>query len=441
MQQVAKEQPTGRTSAQNAKPFPVTKQQVWEAWKRVKANQGGAGIDEQSLADFEEKLADNLYKIWNRMASGSYHPQSVRRVNIPKPDGGIRPLGIPTVSDRVAQMVVKQELEGAMERVFHPDSYGYRPNKSAHDALRQARERCWRRAWVLDMDIKAYFDTIDHDLLMNAVRRHTSQKWILLYIERWLTASVIHPDGTEEAREVGTPQGGVISPLLANLYLHYAFDKWMEIHHPTIAFERYADDIVCHCTSEEQARDLWHMLKDRFTACNLTLHPEKTKIVYCKQTGRDGTYPNVSFDFLGYTFQPRSTRNRRGILFTGFNPAVSQKAAKAIRATIRDWRLARMSPYTMEYIAGKINATVRGWIDYYGAFFKSVLKDLLEVINEHLIRWMMRKYRRFRGHWIRSWRWLKKFARQNSGLFVHWEFLYGPPLCNSKRLHGKSRVS
>lgn len=441
MQRDARKQPRGRTSPQKAKPFPVTKRQVWEAWKRVKANQGGAGIDRQSIAEFEANLGDNLYKIWNRMASGSYHPKPVRRVNIPKPDGGVRPLGIPTVADRVAQMVVKQELEPVLEREFHPDSYGYRPNKSAHAALRQTRMRCWHRAWVLDMDIKAYFDTIDHELLMKAVRRHTDQKWVLLYIERWLTAPVIHPDGTEEARDVGTPQGGVISPLLANLFLHYAFDKWMALNYPQIPFERYADDIVCHCTSEEQARDLWQVLKDRFAACHLTLHPDKTRIVYCKQTRRNGTYPNVSFDFLGYTFRPRMTMSREGRIFLGFNPAVSRKAAKAIRETIRSWGLARMSPRPMEYIAGKINATVRGWIDYYGAFFKSELKRLFRSINQHLIRWMMRKYKRFRGHWRRSWRWLDKFARQNSGLFVHWEFLYGPPLLNSKRLHGKSRVS
>ncbi len=437
MQQGARKQPRGRTSAQQAKPFPVTKRQVWDAWKRVKANQGGAGIDEQSIADFEENLADNLYKIWNRMASGSYYPKPVRRVNIPKPGGGIRPLGIPTVADRVAQMVVKQALELVLEREFHPDSYGYRPNKSAHDALRQTRMRCWKWAWVLDMDIKLYFDTIDHALLMKAVRRHTDQKWVLLYIERWLTAPVIHPDGTEAARDVGTPQGGVISPLLANLFLHYSFDKWMERNYPQIPFERYADDIVCHCTSEAQARELWQVLKGRFTACNLMLHPEKTRIVYCKATGCEGTYADVSFDFLGYTFRPRKTKGRGGKIFLGFNPAISRKAAKAIRETIHSWGLARMSPLSMEQIAGRINAVVRGWITYYGAFFKSELSKVLLSIDEHLIRWMMRKYKRFRGHWRRSWRWVRKIARQNSGLFVHWTFLYGSPLFNSKRLHGK----
>ncbi len=407
----------------------------------MKANQGGAGIDQQSIADIEENLADNLYKIWNRMASGSYHPKPVRRVNIPKSDGGVRPLGIPTVADRVAQMVVKQVLEPELERVFHPDSYGYRPNKSAHAALRQTRRRCWERAWVLDMDIKSYFDTIDHALLMKAVRRHTDQKWVLLYIERWLTAPVIHPDGTEAARDIGTPQGGVISPLLANLFLHYSFDKWMERYYPQIPFERYADDIVCHCTSEEQAHELWQVLKGRFTACNLKLHPDKTRIVYCKSARREGTYPEISFDFLGYTFRPRMTMSRGGKIFLGFNPAISRKAAKAIRETIYSWGLARMSPFSMAHIASRINAVVRGWIAYYGVFFKSELKKVLRSIDQHLIRWMMRKYKHFRGHWRRSWRWLTRIARQNSGIFVHWAFLYGSPLFNSKRLHGKSRVS
>ena len=426
---------------QNAKPFPVTKRQVWEAWKRVKANQGGAGIDDQSIADFEARLADHLYKLWNRMASGSYHPKPVRRVEIPKASGGVRPLGIPTVADRVAQMVVKRVLEPELERVFHPDSYGYRPNKSAHDALRQTRKRCWQRDWVLDMDIKSYFDTINHALLMKAVRRHTGQKWVLLYIERWLKVPVVHPDGTEEPRAVGTPQGGVISPLLANLFLHYAFDEWMRRNCPSIPFERYADDIVCHCTTERQAQYLWKVLRARLEACKLTLHPDKTRIVYCKDKLRRGAYPNISFDFLGYTFRPRKTRSRDGRIFLGFNPALSRRAAKAIQQTIRSWRLTRHSTQPLARIAGMINATVRGWIAYYGAFHKSALRRPMECIDRHLIRWVMRKYKRFRGRWLRALRWLMRRARRDSGLFVHWTFLYGPPLLNSRRLYGKSRVS
>ena len=270
---------------------------------------------------------NNLYKIWNRMASGSYHPKPVKRVDIPKASGGTRPLGIPTVADRVAQMVVKRALEPALERVFHKDSYGYRPNKSAHQALDQARKRCWKRAWVLDLDIKSFFDTIDHDLLMRAVERHTTEKWMLLYIKRWLTASVVMPDGTEEARDRGTPQGGVISPLLANLFLHYAFDRWMEIYFPSIPFERYADDVVCHCVSERQARHLWNALARRFEQVGLKPHPVKTQIVYCKSSRRRGRHPNISFNFLGYTFRPRQAKDRRGQRFTGFSPAISNKAA------------------------------------------------------------------------------------------------------------------
>ena len=423
------------------KPFPVTKRKVWEAWNRVKANQGRAGIDGQSIADFEAKLEDNLYKLWNRMASGSYHPKPVRRVEIPKASGGTRPLGIPTVADRIAQMVAKMALEPALERVFHADSYGYRPNKSAHQALAQTRKRCWERAWVLDLDIKSFFDTIDHDLLMRAVRKHTDQKWVLLYIKRWLTASVVLPDGTEEARDRGTPQGGVISPLLANLFLHYAFDRWMEKCFPSIPFERYADDAVCHCVSKRQTRDLWDALARRFKQVGLTLHPVKTQIVYCKRSSRRGRYPNTSFDFLGYTFRPRGTKNRAGELFVGFNPAISNKAAQSIRQTIRSWRLPRSSPLQLADLAGRYNATVRGWINYYGAFRKSALYRSLKSIDYHLVRWAMRKYKRFRRKWRCAYWWITDWARRDPTLFAHWPWLYGPTLFVSRRPRRKSRVS
>ena len=277
------------------KPFPISKRQVWEAWKKVKANQGGAGIDGQTIEAFEAKVGDNLYKLWNRMASGSYHPPPVRRVEIPKADGGVRPLGVPTVEDRVAQTVVKEVLEPELEKHFHPDSYGYRPGKSAHQALGQARERCWRSDWVLDLDIRSFFDTLDHDLLLRAVRRHTEEKWVVLYIERWLKAPVVLPNGEVKERDRGTPQGGVASPLLANLFLHYVFDSWMERHYPTIRFERYADDIVCHCRSERQAHHLKGALTRRFEECGLELHREKTKIVYCQDSDRRGRCPVKSF--------------------------------------------------------------------------------------------------------------------------------------------------
>jgi group II intron reverse transcriptase/maturase len=269
-----------------AKPFSITKRQVWEAYKRVKANRGGAGVDGQTLLEFEEDLENNLYKLWNRLSSGSYQPPPVKRVEIPKADGGIRPLGIPTVADRIAQMVVKQVLEPALEKQFHPDSYGYRPGKSAHQAIWRARKRCWDNDWVVDLDIKGFFDNLDQTLLMRAVRHHTQDNWVVLYIERWLKAPVQLPDGTRQERTKGTPQGGVISPLLANLYLHYAFDLWMQRSYPSIRFERYADDAVCHCRTQAEAEHLKEALKRRFAECGLELHPEKTRVIYCKDDDR-----------------------------------------------------------------------------------------------------------------------------------------------------------
>lgn len=328
----------------NAKPFCISQRDVWAAYTRVKANHGAAGVDGQSIEQFEEDLQNNLYRLWNRLCSGSYFPPPVRRVDIPKGDGQKRPLGIPTVADRVAQMVVQRYLEPIVEPLFHNDSYGYRPGRSAHQALSVARQRCWQYDWVLDLDIKSFFETIDWELLLRAVRRHTECTWVLLYIERWLKAPVCMPDGTLAERNQGTPQGAVISPLLANLFLHYAFDRWMAEQHADIPFERYADDIICHCVSEVQARALRDALGQRLTQWYLELHPHKTTIVYCKDANRRGSYPEQRFDFLGYTFRPRSSKNRTGQLFVSFAPAVSAKAASAsvaggcISATIWLWK-------------------------------------------------------------------------------------------------------
>jgi group II intron reverse transcriptase/maturase len=328
------------TPVAETKPFDITKREVWEAYKRVKAKRGAAGVDGQSIAEFDRDLSKNLYRVWNRMASGCYFPPPVRRVDIPKGDGTTRPLGIPTVADRIAQMVVQHRFEPVLEPLFHTDSYGYRPGRSAHDALRVARQRCWRHDWVLDLDIKGFFDNIDHELLMRAVRRHTQCRWILLYIERWLKAPVQLPDGTLMQRDRGTPQGAVISPLLANLFLHYAFDRWMQRYHSEVPFERYADDIICHCVSEAAALDLKNALSARLGACRLALSPTKTRVVYCRDANRRGVYPTRQFDFLGYTFKPRQAMNRSGRLFTSFSPAVSDKAGKAMRTEIRSWGLA-----------------------------------------------------------------------------------------------------
>jgi len=408
-----------------AKPFPITKRQVWEAYKRVKANQGGAGVDGQTVQAFEERLEDNLYKLWNRMASGSYLPPPVKRVEIPKAGGGKRPLGIPTVSDRIAQMVVKQVLEPELERVFLPDSYGYRPGKSAHQAIKQARKRCWRNDWVIDLDIKGFFDNIDHNLMMRAVRYHIQDKWVLLYLERWLQAPVEFADGEQQKRTKGTPQGGVVSPLLANLFLHYAFDAWMKRHYPHIPFERYADDALCHCRTKNQAEHLKAALERRFADCGLELHPEKTKIVYCKDDDRRGDYSETSFDFLGFTFRPRRSKNRWGKYFINFSPAVSNKAAKAIRQEVRSWNLPCRSDKALDDLARMFNAKIRGWVNYYGAYYKSALYMTLRHIDRKLVLWATRKFKRLRHHKRRASHWLLRIAQRQTKLFAHWHLLYG----------------
>ena len=311
-----------------AKSYCISKKIVWEAYERVKANKGAAGVDEESIEEFEKNLKDNLYKLWNRMSSGSYFPPPVRIVEIPKGDGKMRKLGIPTVSDRIAQMVVKLYLEPGIDPHFHPDSYGYRPGKSAIAAVGVARERCWRQDYVIDLDIKGFFDNLDHELVMKAVRKHTDSKWMLLYIERWLKAPAQDGEGKLIHRTTGTPQGGVISPLLANLFLHYAFDEWMKRNYPQNPFERYADDAVVHCKTEAEANELRKVIEERLANCKLELHPEKTKIVYCKDDDRRKRYPNEKFDFLGYTFRARRSKNRRGKHFINFTPAVSNKAKR-----------------------------------------------------------------------------------------------------------------
>ena len=411
-----------------AKSFPITKHQVWEAYKQVKANHGGAGIDAQTLEKFDQDLSNNLYKLWNRMASGSYLPPPVKRVDIPKANGGTRPLGIPTVADRIAQTVVKQVLEPELEKYFHPDSYGYRPGRSAHQALAMARKRCWTYTWVLEFDIKGYFDNIDHDLLMRAVGKHTQEKWVLLYIERWLKTPVQLADGTLQPRDRGTPQGGVVSPLLANLFLHYTFDRWMQKHYPDIPFERYADDGLLHCRSKAQAEELKRVLQERFAACGLELHPLKTRVIYCKNYRCKEDYPDVSFDFLGFTFRPRGAKSKEGGLFTGFVPAISNKAAKALRQEVRGWGLQRRSDKNLDDLARMFNATIRGWIAYYGVFYRSALNSVWRHLNRKLVLWAARKYKHLRGHRRRAEQWLLHMAQKQPDLFAHWRLFYGTKL-------------
>ena len=407
------------------KSFCISKEIVWKAYKCVKANDGAPGYDGQTIEDFEKDLKNNLYKIWNRMSSGSYLPPPVLRVEIPKDDGRMRLLGIPSVLDRIAQTVVKLYLEPALERVFHPDSYGYRPNKSAIQAITKARKMCWQYDWLVDLDIKGFFDNIDHDLMMQAVRVHTDSKWILLYVERWMKAPVQLEDGTLVKSDKGTPQGGVISPLLANLFLHYAFDRWLSETFPNNPFERYADDAIVHCRTEKEAQTMMQAISERMGQCKLELHPEKTKIVYCKDDSRRGDAENTSFDFLSYTFRMRTARSKRGKLFNGFNPAISAKAAGRIRNEIRSWEVHRRSDLSIFDISRKYDAVLRGWIGYYCKFNKAVFNPILKQFNQILVNWANRKYKKLHNRKKRLFRWIKLMAKAYPKLFYHWSLGVG----------------
>ena len=401
--------------------FVISKRLVWEAWLRVKANKGAAGVDEESIQKFEANLSGSLYKVWNRMSSGSYIPPPVRAVEIPKKNGGSRILGVPTVADRVAQTVAYLALEHEVEPVFHPDSYGYRPRRSAHDALGTCRVRCWKYDWVIDLDLRAFFDTLDHSLVLKAVAHHTDQRWVLLYVERWLKAPLQLEDGSLKQRDRGSPQGSAISPVLANLFLHYALDMWMLREYPEIPFERYADDEILHCKTQQQAQMVLDAIVGRLAQVGLELNLDKTRIVYCKDANRKGSHEHEQFTFLGYTFRPRRARNGGGELFVSFCPAVSNEAANAMRHRIRRWRLKLRSGDSLADLAGQINPTVRGWINFYGRFYRSKLTSLLENINEHLTRWAMRKFKRLRGHPRRARRLLAAVAAREPALFAHWE--------------------
>ena len=404
------------------KSFEISKWVVWEAYRRVKANKGAAGVDEQSIEEFEQDLSGNLYKLWNRLSSGSYFPPPVRAVEIPKRGkGGSRILGVPTVADRVAQTVVRLYLEPKVEPLFHSDSYGYRPGKSALDAVATCRQRCWKFDWVIDLDLRSFFETLDHDLALKAVSKHTDQRWILLYVERWLKAPLQSVDGTLVQRNRGTPQGSAISPLIANLFLHYAFDLWMVREFPDCPFERYADDGVIHCRSEAEARKVLAALVERMAQVGLELHPDKTRIVYCKDTGRKRSYEHEQFTFLGYTFRPRSARSRYG-RFISFLPAASNDAVKRLRTEIKRWRLHLHSDRSLADIAARINPIVRGWMNYYGRFVPSALYTAFRQINDYLHRWAKRKYKRLRYSRQRQRAWLKTVAKREPTLFAHWKF-------------------
>jgi len=404
----------------------IPKQLMWDAWLKVKDKGGAAGADDVSIEQFEEGLKDNLYRLWNRMSSGSYFPGPVRAVDIPK-KGGTRRLGIPNVVDRVAQTAAAMALEPSLEKVFHEDSYGYRRGRAPLDAVAVCRERCWRYDWILDLDIKSFFDSVPWDLMLRAVARHTDQKWVLMYVERWLEAPMRMADGTLVPRAKGTPQGSPISPPLANLFLHYAVDLWMVREFPGVPFERFADDAVIHCVSERQARQVREALARRLVEVGLVLHPDKTTIVYCKDSNRRGAYEHVSFVFCGYAFRPRKTSNkRRGVAFTGFLPAVSPGKLSEMSQRAASWRLHRRVNLTLDDLARGVNPVLRGWLAYYAAFYPDAVTPPCHRIDLHLVRWARWKYKRLQRSGRRARTWLRGVRVREPELFVHWRYCTPP---------------
>ena len=408
------------------KPYSIPKSLVWKAYQCVKANKGSAGVDLESIEKFESRLSNNLYKLWNRLSSGSYFPPAVKGVPIPKKTGGVRMLGVPTVADRIAQTVVKIVLEPMLEPLFYRDSHGYRPGYSALNAISVVRRRNWEYDWVIEFDIKGLFDNIDHDLLLRAVRKHCQIPWVLLYIERWLKAPMQDESGCLMERHRGTPQGGVVSPLLANLFLHYAFDRWVTQNLCSVRFCRYADDGVVHCKSLSQARMVLRRIGERFRQCGLELHPEKTRIVYCKDINRREAYPVIGFTFLGYTFRPRKALDKYGQVYENFSPAVSRDALHMMKQTIRNWHIQLKCDKELGDLSNMFNPVVRGWLNYYSRFHGSAMAPVWKHMNVYLTRWLMRKYKHLSWHKTRARKLLGKLAAATPKAFAHWEVGYAP---------------
>jgi group II intron reverse transcriptase/maturase len=402
----------------------IPKQLIWAAWIKVKSNGGAAGADGVTIERFEARLADNLYRLWNRMSSGSYFPGPVRAVEIPK-KGGTRVLGIPNVIDRVAQTAAVLVVEPNVEKVFHDDSYGYRPGRSPIDAVRVCRQRCFQRDWVVDLDVKAFFDSVPWDLMLKAVARHTDHLWVLLYVERWLKAPMLMPDGTLTQRVKGTPQGGPISPLIANIFLHYGLDMWMAREHPTVWFERFADDVVVHCVTERQARQVQDAIGRRLAEIGLLMHPDKTRIVYCKDYKRHQEFEQVSFTFCGYMFRPREAFDKaRRKSYTGFMPAVAPGKLTDMSRKAASWRLHRRTNSTLDDLAEVANPVLRGWLNYFTAFYPSAVIPIGKRVDRHLMRWARWKYKRLKPSEDRARTWLQGVRQRSPGLFTHWTLRY-----------------
>ena len=404
------------------KSIEIPEELLWASWKSVKSNAGSAGIDEQSIADFEADITKQLYKVWNRLSSGSYFPPPVKAVEIPKRSGGKRMLGIPSVADRVAQTVIKTMIEPRLEAVFAEDSYGYRPGRSAHDALGVTRQRCWQYNWVLEYDIKGLFDNLSHALLLKSVKHHIKEKWLVMYIERWLKAPMILKDGTVQERTSGTPQGGVVSPLLSNLFLHYAIDAWAQRELPNIPWCRYADDGLFHCNSKSQAEYVLQRLSERLRDCKLEIHPTKTRIVYCRDDNRKARNEHESFVFLGLEFRARPAKNKQiGKIFRGFNPALGKDRLKELRYKVKhQMPILNRTDLSLEDLAEGINPVVMGWLNYYGKFYPSAMAPLANYIDLRLARWARKKYKKLHKSVTKSQRLVCQLRDQDPGLFAHW---------------------
>jgi group II intron reverse transcriptase/maturase len=421
------------------KPSGISKRAVWEAWEKVRANKGAPGVDAVTVAEFESDLKNNLYKMWNRLSSGTCFPPPVRAVEVPKPHGGgTRILGVPAVGDRVAQTVVAGVIEAGAEPVFHPDSCRYRPGRSALDAIAACRRRCWENDWIIDLDVRKFFDTMPWDLAVKAIQAVTGLPWVVLYVRRWLAAPLALPDGTLQQRDRGTPQGSAVSPVIASLFLHYAFDAWMTRTFPGVAFERYVDDAVIHCAAERQARQVLAALRERMSQVGLALHPDKTRVVCCQHARRRGSHEHTSFTFLGYGFRGRRVRTRSGRITTGFVPAISKDALNKISSEVRSWRLHTRTGLSEADLARRINPVVRGWMNYYGAFYPSALYPLLARINAYLLRWLRKKHKRLRGRRTAQDAW-NRAVKQRPRFFAHWAWVTCTPPSGDQ--NDKSRVT
>jgi len=405
-----------------SKTVPITKQMVKAAYRKVKANGGSAGVDKESLEEFQKDLLKNLYKLWNRLSSGSYFPKPVREVSIPKANGSKRKLGIPTVSDRIAQQVIKSYLEPRLEAVFDSNSYGYRPLKSAHQAIEAVSDNVKQYAWVVDMDIKSFFDEVDHELLLKALDCHVEEKWAKMYIKRWLEVPSQTQDGALIAKEGrGTPQGGVISPLLSNLYLHYVLDKWLGKHYPQLAFVRYADDVIVHCRTEQEAKDILEAIRKRLEECKLRLNEQKTKLVYCKNYHRKQKNDYAKkFDFLGFTFKPQTIPTKKGGMILLYSCSISQSAQTRIVSGWKKLNFHRQSQLTIQDIATKVNPQMIGIIRYYGAFKRWALQKLIRHFHFQLVKWVLNKYKGMKGSYNKAYKWIRAIKANYPTMFYHW---------------------